>query len=204
MTAFRHLKKLPYLSSYSHRGKFYTLQDIPLFDELGIWHFGDIGFSQHGTLLDSLPEIIATARGGYTLGELTNILRLHPQNALKHLTDQNRLVRRKIGSDFVYAAPGNSAIQFAARKQAVAAKSLGSSQAELAVFLGALNERQRRLFLGFESLRYGRGGDAQIASSAGVNIKTVARGRKELLAKDVSRERVRAAGAGRPPLKKTS
>jgi hypothetical protein len=204
MTAFRHLKTLPYLSSYSHRGRFYTLQDIPLFDELGIWHFGDIGFSQYGTLLDSLPEIVVKAQGGYTLGELTSILRIHPQNALKQLIDQKRLIRRKIGNDFVYAAPGTSAVQFAARKQAITGKSLGSDNGELAVFLSALNERQRRLFLGYESLRYGRGGDAHVASSAGVNIKTVARGRRELLAKEVSQERVRAVGAGRPPVKKTS
>ena len=30
MTVFRRLKELGYLSSYSHRGKYYTLEYIPL------------------------------------------------------------------------------------------------------------------------------------------------------------------------------
>ena len=33
MTAYRKLKELPYLKSYSDRGKYYTLEDIPAFDE---------------------------------------------------------------------------------------------------------------------------------------------------------------------------
>ncbi|MBW1612866.1 MAG: hypothetical protein JRJ57_02585, partial [Deltaproteobacteria bacterium] len=33
MTVFRVLRRLGYLSSYSHRGQFYTLFEIPHFDE---------------------------------------------------------------------------------------------------------------------------------------------------------------------------
>jgi hypothetical protein len=39
MTVFRKLKTLGYRSSYSHRGKFYTLQEIPQFDDQGLWSF---------------------------------------------------------------------------------------------------------------------------------------------------------------------
>ena len=37
MTVFRKLKSLGYVSSYSHRGKYYTLQEFPAFDEQGLW-----------------------------------------------------------------------------------------------------------------------------------------------------------------------
>ena len=46
------------------------------------------------------------------------------------------------------------------------------------------------------------GGDIQMAIASGVNVKTVARGRKELLAQKINLGRIRRKGAGRPPLKK--
>ena len=36
VTVFRKLKPLDYLSSYSHRGRFYTLRAIALFDDHGL------------------------------------------------------------------------------------------------------------------------------------------------------------------------
>jgi hypothetical protein len=44
MTVFRALCRLEYLSSYSHRGQFYTLWQIPEFDELGLWSFRSVRF----------------------------------------------------------------------------------------------------------------------------------------------------------------
>jgi len=46
MTVFRKLRALGYLSSFSHRGQYYTLADIPQFDELGLWSFRAVWFSQ--------------------------------------------------------------------------------------------------------------------------------------------------------------
>ncbi|MCC6472174.1 MAG: transposase [Burkholderiales bacterium] len=64
-------------------------------------------------------------------------------------------------------------------------------------FFSLLDEKQRRLYAGLEALKTGRGGDVRIAELLGVDPGTVARGRRELLAQDVQRERVRARGAGR-------
>ena len=36
MTVFRTLQRLGYCSSYSHRGGFYTLREIPEFDQFGL------------------------------------------------------------------------------------------------------------------------------------------------------------------------
>ena len=74
----------------------------------------------------------------------------------------------------------------------------------LNTFLSILNEKQRRLYLGLESIRLGHGGDVHMAAVAGINVKTVSRGRKELLSKEIDLVRVRRKGAGRPPLKKTT
>ena len=44
-TILRKLRALEYLSSYSHRGSFYTLSSIPKFDEQGLWHHDKASFS---------------------------------------------------------------------------------------------------------------------------------------------------------------
>jgi len=47
-TVFRKLKELSYRSSYSHRGRYYTLAEIPQFDPQGLWSFQDVWFSRWG------------------------------------------------------------------------------------------------------------------------------------------------------------
>lgn len=213
MTAFRRLKALPYRSSYSHRGMFYTLDDIPEYDPYGVWMFQGVCFSRHGTLLRTVEALVDGAAKGCTAAELEALLHVRVQNSVKGLVDRGRLIRRQMGPEYVYVWPGKSAVQWAARKRAEEESGgriprRGTAAPEeiaehLTTFLSVLNERQRRLYLGFESLKSGRGGDVAVASLAGMNVKTVARGRQELTSPAVTRERVRAAGAGRPPLKKT-
>lgn len=214
MTAFRRLRALPYRSSYSHRGMYYTLHGIPKYGQYGVWVFKGVCFSRHGTLLSAVETLVDGAASGYTAPELAAILHVRVQNAVKLLVDRGRLIRQQIAHGYLYVAPGKSAVQLAARKRAVkhglartptrwaeAPEEIGE---HLTTFLSVLNERQRRLYLGFESLKIGRGGDVAVASLAGVNIKTVARGRQELASKAATLQSVRAAGAGRPPLKKTT
>ena len=61
-----------------------------------------------------------------------------------------------------------------------------------------LDERQRRLWLGAEAAELGRSGVAVVARAAGVDPKTVRRGRDELEAGIVPDGRVRGPGGGRP------
>jgi hypothetical protein len=56
VTVFRKLKPLDYLTSYSHRGRYYTLREIALFDEKGLWSQEMVWFSQLGTLLSIVPR----------------------------------------------------------------------------------------------------------------------------------------------------
>ena len=65
-----------------------------------------------------------------------------------------------------------------------------------------LNEKQRRLYAGLESLRLGRGGDQGIAELLGIDVATVAKGRRQLLRRDVEVERVLRAGGGRKRVEK--
>ena len=68
----------------------------------------------------------------------------------------------------------------------------------------ALDERQRRLVLGCVARRLGRGGIKQVAAAVGVDRETVSRGVQEAQAPPVVDGRVRAPGAGRPPVTRTA
>jgi len=71
-----------------------------------------------------------------------------------------------------------------------------------ALFYSLLDEQQRRLYAGLESLAWGHGGEQRMAQFFGVDADTVARGQAELLSGQVLRGRVRRAGGGRPAVEK--
>jgi hypothetical protein len=70
------------------------------------------------------------------------------------------------------------------------------------LFYSLLDEQQRRLYAGLESLKQGQGGDRKLAQILGLDEETVARGRQELLEAKVQRDRVRQPGGGRPRAEK--
>lgn len=213
MTIFRQLKVLGYYSSYSHAGKYYTLCSIPAFDINGLWRYGGVHFSKHGTLMETIADLVKRSEAGYFASELEQLLGVFVHNAMGKLFSQGRLQREQIGDQYLYMSPVLAQSQFFARKKILtqgAPQSLAITDAgeqaiveHLKTFLSVLNEKQRRLYLGFESIKIGRGGDTRMAAVAGVDVKTIARGRQELLSKQIETDRIRRKGAGRPPLKKT-
>jgi hypothetical protein len=75
-------------------------------------------------------------------------------------------------------------------------------RAAILLFYSLLDEQQRRLYAGLESLKLGRGGDRQLADFLDLDAHTVARGRQQLLTQDVEVERARQAGGGRKRVEK--
>ena len=74
--------------------------------------------------------------------------------------------------------------------------------AAILLFYSLLDEQQRRLVAGLESIKLGRGGDTILATFLHLDPHTVARGRQQLLDHDVVPERIRRMGGGRPPVEK--
>ena len=71
-----------YLSSFTDAGGYYTLQDIPKFDILGLWFYRDVGFSRAGTLKSTVIDVVHFSEAGKTPTELLNLLRLKVANSL--------------------------------------------------------------------------------------------------------------------------
>ena len=211
-TVFRKLGDLQYLSSYSHRGKYYTLRSIARFSEQGLWSFHSVWFSRFGNLLETAQALVHHSDAGYSAAELKDIVQVKTKHALTRLVRDGRLERERFDSVYVYlsAQKDIAGRQIEARKALlqqspaslmVSNPDLATDEAKalLILFCSMLNEKQRRLYAGLESLKLGHGGDAHIASILGIDPHTVARGRKELMQVDLTAtDRVRAPGAGRP------
>jgi hypothetical protein len=56
-TVFRKLSLLEYRTSYSHGGRYYTLDELARFDELGLWGFRQVFFSRFGTLVSTVEAL---------------------------------------------------------------------------------------------------------------------------------------------------
>jgi len=210
-TVFRKLKELSYLSSYSHRGRYYTLSEIPQFDAHGLWSCQDVWFSRWGNLVTALQALVNSASQGYFANELQQVLHVECKDALLQLVGQRRITRQPVNGLFLYCSrdAARRRSQVLARQavseipgSASAEVSAAELKASLVLFSSLLDERQRRLYAGLESLKLGRGGDQRLAGLLQLNPHTVARGRKELLAQEVEWERVRKTGGGRKPVEK--
>ena len=80
ITVFRKLRELSYRTSYSHRGSFYTLDEIATFDERGLWSFNSVWFSRHGTLVATAENCVNQASAGYFASELQKFFRCRLRN----------------------------------------------------------------------------------------------------------------------------
>lgn len=105
MTVFRYLQKLNHLTSYTHNGKYYTLPEIAQFDPDGFWHYGDIGFSSRGTLVNTLAQVITMSESGKTNSELEAYFKTRVQDALHTLLSKNKIARAKPFNRHLYISP---------------------------------------------------------------------------------------------------
>ena len=103
-TAFRKLKDIDARTSYSHRGGYYTLDQLAHFDERGLWSFAGVRFSRAGTLIATAESFINHAEAGHFADELDNLLGVGTQDALRKLVDDGRLTRHKLAGQFLYCA----------------------------------------------------------------------------------------------------
>jgi hypothetical protein len=214
-TAFRKLTELASRTSYSHRGRYYTLDEIARFDDLGLWSFRSVWFSKYGTLLRTCEVLVNESEAGYATDELENVLHVGVKDPLRKLARESRVHRETVAGRLVHFSTDT-----ARRRQQHRARQVWDARpsdlpfgpgarvvpdelrAAIVLFFCILDEGQRRRYAGLESMKLGHGGDRRIAELLGLDPATVAKGRKQLLCQDVERERVRRRGGGRRPLEK--
>jgi len=118
MTFWKALHLHGYLTSYNFNAKYYTLFDIPTFDERGLWSYKNVRFSRWASLSQTLVELVERSPTGYVAKELSSILAVEVAPELSRLYRLGRIQREKLGPAFVYVAWRESrrARQLAARQ----------------------------------------------------------------------------------------
>lgn len=96
MSVFRRLTLLGYLSSYTHRGRYYTLREIPQFDDFGLWHYGGVGFCRAGTLKAAVAELVEKSEAGRTHREVQDLLRVRGHNELLDHVRARQIGRKRL------------------------------------------------------------------------------------------------------------
>lgn len=215
MSLFRKLKSMGYCTSYSHRGKYYTLAEIPRFDAHGLWEHRSVWFSRYGNLGQTAKVFVEGAQAGMTATELDDILHVETKEALLKLYRHNQVDRQWISGAYVYL----SAQAERKRSQLLQRQGVGNRELErglppealsqeikaaIILFYSSLDEKQRRLYAGLEAQKLGHGGDLKIAHLLGLDVHTVARGRRELVEGQVEPHRTRRPGGGRKSAKKNA
>lgn len=212
MTSFRKLSKLDYISSYSHSGKYYSLKRIARYNKYGIWSHLSALFSKNGTLRKTIECLIDSSAQGYTASELNKILKVKVEDTLLELVKNKTIIRTKISGIYIYFSKASKL----GKKQELTRIDkiqyldeelkpdilMNELKAALVIFFSSLDEKQRRLYAGYESLKIGHGGDKRIGALLDINEKTVARGRQELLCGEINIDNIRESGGGRKQIKK--
>lgn len=101
-TLQRKIKSSHLLVSYNQNAKFYTPSNFAHFNHHGIWNYNQILFSKHGNLFETIIVLIDKSLNGYTAKELSTIIEVKSDDALRILWLKHRLNRQKSGSQNVY------------------------------------------------------------------------------------------------------
>lgn len=101
-TVFRVLKRVGYLTSFSHTGRYFTLTAVPRFDERGLWFHEHVGFSRQGTLRSTLVRLVEQSSAGATHEELQDVVRIRVHDTLRLLVNAGLVGRELLDALFVY------------------------------------------------------------------------------------------------------
>lgn len=143
-TVFRALSAVGYLTSYSHAGRYYTLEDVPRFDEDGLWAHGGVLFSRDRTLRQTVVRMVDDSPAGHTHAELQARLRLRVHDTLLALVEERLVGRVVLEQLFLYVSADKrrAATQGASRMQLArdAASPRKDKDLEPAVVIEVLSE----------------------------------------------------------------
>ena len=144
-TLRRRLKAWGALASFNHNSRFYTLPDLPQFDEHGLWFYQAIGFSRHGHLPHTIAALVCQSPDGLTAAQLGQRLRLNPRSFLWQFHQHPDLQRQKLQGHYLYLAadPAIAARQKALRSVAPATVRLPSAAEAIAILVQVIQHPDR-------------------------------------------------------------
>jgi len=103
ITARRNLKRWQSLTSINGNARYYTLPQIPVFDENGLWKYQTVLFSRHGNLKQTIFALITDSRKGLSAVEIAEFVDLAPNSSfLSRFKSMPGIKREKHQGRFIY------------------------------------------------------------------------------------------------------
>ena len=103
ITARRRLKKWQSYTSINKNGSYYTLAQIPAFDENGLWKYRTVLFSKHGNLKQTIVALITESEKGLSAAEIAEFVELVPNSSfLSRVKSVPGVRREKHQGRFIY------------------------------------------------------------------------------------------------------
>ena len=102
ITSRRRLKKWRALTSYNQNNRYYTLPSIPVFSQLGLWHYKGVFFAKHGTCKQTVVYFVHSSKKGLSNTELAKVLGENPNSLLAHFRDIPGITKERHGREIVY------------------------------------------------------------------------------------------------------
>ena len=103
ITVRRRLKKWQSFTSINQNGRYYSLPQIPVFDQYGLLRYQAVLFSKHGNLKQTIVALIANSAKGLSAAEIARFLELAPNSSFisrfKHVPG---VQREKHHGRFIY------------------------------------------------------------------------------------------------------
>ncbi|HKK69494.1 MAG TPA: hypothetical protein VJ946_14820 [Bacteroidales bacterium] len=96
------LKQWQAYTSYNQNGRYYTLPQVPRFNDDGLWRYKNIAFSRHGNLKKTVIHLVKTSSAGFSGKQLGEILGLSPRSFLHHFRNCPGIHREKHDGVFIY------------------------------------------------------------------------------------------------------
>ena len=103
ITARRRLKNWQSYTSINKNGRYYTLPQIPVFDENGLWKYRTVLFSKHGNLKQTIVVLITESEKGLSAVEIAELVDLVPNSSfLSRIKSTAGIKREKHQGRFIY------------------------------------------------------------------------------------------------------
>lgn len=103
ITARRRLKKWQTYTSINKNGRHYTLPQIPVFDQNGLWKYQAVLFSKYGNLKQTIIALIINSPKGLSAVEIAELVDLAPNSSyLSRVKNVAGVKREKDGGRYIY------------------------------------------------------------------------------------------------------
>ena len=103
ITVRRRLRRWQSFTSINQNGRYYSLPQIPVFDQNGLWRYQAVLFSKHGNLKQTIVALIADSAKGLSAVEIARFVDLAPNSSfISRFKSVPGVQREKHHGRFIY------------------------------------------------------------------------------------------------------